>query len=39
LGYGSEREKKAKKKNYSPRKKVPVASFLRRIWTPSRGEA
>jgi hypothetical protein len=33
------KKEKAKKKNYSLRKKVHVASFLRRSWTPSGGEA
>jgi hypothetical protein len=31
--------KKIRKKNYSRRKKVPIASFLRRSRTPSGGEA
>jgi hypothetical protein len=32
-------KEKAKKKNYSQRKKVPVASFIRRSRTPYGGEA
>jgi hypothetical protein len=39
FGKEAKEKRKTKNKNYSPRKKVLVASFLRRSRTPSRGEA